>query len=218
MRLPLQLRHNNETIKFSIPISWEGITAREYKAILDLKLDDSSKEHDLLPTLTGIPAETWEKCQDIQLYYLVKNNLAFIFQPMPPVDNFDHVVTFRGKVYNVLKDLGNMQIGQWKDIEQHCLMPLSAPLKHPGDAIPYGVLLAAIYLQPAFDSSLNDRIAGRFVDYDYQRAVDLSEELYDMPIVDCLKLQRFFFLKTHELAQAIALATSKPINEASRPE
>lgn len=203
MRLPFKLKYKDQVIPFTLPTRWEDITAREYKAILDLPRDATA--HDILPCVTGIPADTWEKSVDAQVYMIVKENLSFIKDPMPDVTQFDHLIRYNGKVYNVMKDLGELSIGQWKDIEKECLIPVQKVAK-PTDAIPFGVLLSAIYLQPVFDTILNDRIAGNFAPYDYTRAVALSKELIDMPIVDCLRMQRFFFRKTQESLQAIALA------------
>jgi hypothetical protein len=215
MRLPFKLKYRNQEIPFTLPTRWEDITAREYKAILDLP--DNATAHDVLPCVTGIPAETWEQSNDAQVYMIVKENLSFILTPMPDVTQFDHLITFNGKTYNVMKDLGELSIGQWKDIEKECLIPVQQ-VKRPIDAIQFGVLLAAIYLQPVFDTILNDRIAGNFAQYDYSKAVALSRELVDMPIIDCLRLQRFFFQRTQELLQAIHSEKLRLMETAKRLE
>lgn len=216
MRFPFKFTTPTETIPFQIPLEWDDITVREYFEIMSMP--DSADELDLLEIVTKIPKNKWSCTDDFPLFAFVRESLLFLYQPMPDISEVGQFIHYDGKTYPIMKDLGYLSIGQWKDIEKMCLIPIQT-IKKPIETIQHGVLLAAIYLQPHFDLTVHEKVNGRKHEYSYVRALAIAEKLWNMPIVDMMRLQAFFFLKTTEYAKSIeAYSKQKQAETALKPE
>lgn len=190
-------------IPFTLPYCWEGVSFRQMEKLWELNgLEQHMDESYLIEIFTGIARNTWNKCDDIQLLFAVNNTLAFLSDLTKVTDQVkdpSHKFEYNGRVYEIPKDIAVKSIGQYKDLMKFCIEPF---LDEAGDfvskckTIP---LMIAIYMQPLMGVTINDFVAGRYADYDFEKAKELSEQMKDISIIDALRIQSFFFRKSLEL-------------------
>lgn len=192
--IPYKLTSGKEEIPFTLPYCWQGVTFRQMEKVWALTQEELFDEANYVEIFTGITKDVWNKCNQIDLLFTVNNTLQFlsdhetiIAKGKEPANKFH----FNGIEYRLPADLAVKSIGQYKDLLKFCI----EPMMKEGESIQVCKtvpLMIAIYMQPYFDTMVNDRFSGKPGEYNFQRAKDLSEDLKDISITDALQLNAFF--------------------------
>lgn len=162
-----------------IPSSWDEVTFNQYKGILDGANDEKA----VISLFTGIDGQTIKNAVIVGFSGLIKA-LSFLNAPA----NFPGVVNQCGKYKLPLNSKGVFDIqfeslGQFEDMRT-LIKPIK-DIQGLTDAYPKFV---AIYLQKIRDK-----------EYDYDKAMQMVDEIKAMPAKEVIVLGGYFFVHINSL-------------------
>jgi hypothetical protein len=162
--------------ELDIPNCWEMVTTEQYiQMVTDWDKKDLVK---LFSIISGIEYKTLAKTYDPELEASLLTATKFVYEQEP---SFKKVkppthLNIRGKMIKAPTDIGGLSIGQSIHVRREL-----DDAKLYDQLIPYTV---AIYMQPEVDG----------IDFDFDRAMMLEQEIKKMPITETYPLG-FFLLK-----------------------
>lgn len=188
--------------KINVASSWYDLTLNQYLRVFEMK-DDVS---DALSICTGIDADTLKKAKIEGVDSLI-SAMAFLTKPA----KFEGTITQCGP-YKLPKDF-NIQfesLGQFEDMRQ---IMKAVDFKNPVDIVLSYQKYVSIYLQSVRDGA-----------YDPVKALEMRDEVGNMPAHQVIILGSFFLLKLTSLSIGTTATSpstpqspkkSKPVSKSS---
>lgn len=180
-------------INGSIPQSWYEVTFRQYLKYLQCK-DDLLQ---VVSLLSGVNYEIFNKGKIAGLEDIIR---ALLFVKKPP--EFGDVTPNIGKYKLPINgkkkfDIQFESLGQFEDMRKIMM------------SVPENDLMAHISAYPKYCGIYLQVI--RDEQYDYNRAMDMEEEILDMPMHEVMVCGAFFFLKLRILSTGIEINSQNTI-------
>jgi hypothetical protein len=185
-----------EEIKLTIPDSWDDIKLGQYQEYIQY-LEDNKDERqykliiNLLSILTDTDSAIFYKMPMDTLYSIQKN---IKFMEEEPTIKFKNIIEVDGVKYGFQKDLHNLTLGEWIDIEHYITN---------GNIINNLHYLAAIFYRKIIKES------DEYFDYEIESYNDIKLEgraklfQHKANIMDIYGIVVFFYLIVSELMNSI---------------
>lgn len=168
----------HEEHSFSIPQGWNEVS---FKQLIDIAKAKNDVER--FSALTGLSPELLQIDELVDFYVWIDHNTSWRNEPFPANDTNPNLTwIYKEDYYTLPKDLNFASIGQYEDMK-HTVGELIDG-KEPIELMEKYPLVVAIYLQKLIDG-----------EYDYNKAVELSEELLEYPCEDISNTANFFLSK-----------------------
>jgi hypothetical protein len=179
-----------EGTEYNIPTKWEDVSFIQFIRLQEPLITD----HEIVSAVTGLPVADVAKSNDVKSYLEIIKSISR-FSDKEPVENVPEMVTINGMICEVPKDIGFLTVAQFEDCKA-IIAQYQAKYKDNEDKI--ALLLdypkiVAIYLQPLLYNT----------DYNYNQAMELSNELYHHSCIEVISIGNFFLSNWIGLANGI---------------